>query len=51
MKSKNGKYKCLIPLGLAYKGQPKGLIREFIDFIYNKDAEGIMDKTGAVPVN
>jgi phosphate transport system substrate-binding protein len=46
----NGKYKHIIPLGIAYKGQPTGLAKEFIDFLYSKDAAEIIRSIGAVPV-
>jgi len=45
-----GKYKYLIPLGVAYKGQPQGLTKEFIDFLFSEDAKKIIEKMGAVPV-
>jgi phosphate transport system substrate-binding protein len=46
----SGEYKFLIPLGVAYKEQPKGLVKEFIDFLYSEDAQKIIKKMGAVPV-
>jgi phosphate transport system substrate-binding protein len=46
----SGEYKYLIPLGVVYKGQPKGLVKEFIDFLYSEDAQKIIKKMGAVPV-
>jgi phosphate transport system substrate-binding protein len=46
----SGEYKYLIPLGVAYKGQPKGLVKEFIDFLYSEEAQNIIKKMGAVPV-
>ena len=45
----SGEYKYLIPLGVVYKGQPKGLAKEFIDFLYSEDAQKIIKKIGAVP--
>jgi len=44
-----GEYKYLIPLGVAYKEQPEGLVKEFIDFLYTEDARKIIEKMGAVP--
>jgi phosphate transport system substrate-binding protein len=46
----SGEYKYVIHLGIAYKGQPKGLAKEFIDFLYSEDAKTIIKKMGAVPV-
>lgn len=46
----SGQYKYLIPLGVAYKGQPKGFVKEFIDFLYSEDALKIIYKMGAVPL-
>ncbi|MDD5327338.1 MAG: substrate-binding domain-containing protein [Phycisphaerae bacterium] len=45
-----GEYKYLIPLGVVYKGQPEGLVKEFIDFLYSEDAQKIIKEMGAVPV-
>ncbi|MFA5293693.1 MAG: substrate-binding domain-containing protein [Phycisphaerae bacterium] len=46
----SGDYKYLIPLGVVYKDQPKGLAKEFIDFLYSEDAKKIIKTMGAVPV-
>ncbi len=46
----NGEYKHVILLGIAYKGHPKGLAKEFIDFLYSDDAAEIIRSTGVVPV-
>jgi phosphate transport system substrate-binding protein len=48
-KATSGEYKYLIPLGVAYKGQPQGFAKEFIDFLYSKDARKIITEMGAVP--
>ena len=45
----SGQYRYLIPLGVAYKGQPEGLVKEFIDFLYTEDAGKIIEKMGSVP--
>lgn len=45
-----GQYKHVIPLGVAYKGQPRGLVKKFIDFLYTEEARKIIKKIGAVPV-
>jgi phosphate transport system substrate-binding protein len=45
-----GQYKHLIPLGIAWKGQPQGLTKEFIDFLFTEDARKIMEKMGSVPI-
>jgi phosphate transport system substrate-binding protein len=47
----NGEYKLLIPLGIACKGQPQGLSKKFIDFLYSEDAKKIIKIMGAVPVS
>lgn len=44
-----GQYRYLIPLGVAYKGQPRGFVKEFIDFLYTEDAKKIIEKMGSVP--
>ncbi|HBG27038.1 MAG: hypothetical protein A2Y10_04465 [Planctomycetes bacterium GWF2_41_51] len=46
----SGEYKYLIPLGVVCKGEPKGLVKKFIDFLYSSDAGKIIMSMGAVPV-
>jgi phosphate transport system substrate-binding protein len=46
----SGEYKHVIPLGIAYKQQPEGLAKEFINFLYSDEAKKIISSTGAVPV-
>jgi len=45
-----GKYKYVVPLGIAYKEQPEGPAKEFIDFLFSDEAKKIISSTGAVPV-
>jgi phosphate transport system substrate-binding protein len=45
----NGTYKLSVPLGLAYKGEPAGLAKRFMDFAFSKEAHGIIAQYGAVP--
>jgi len=44
-----GEYKYLIPLGIAYKEKPEGLVKKFIDFLYSEDAGKTIQQRGAVP--
>jgi phosphate transport system substrate-binding protein len=45
----DGKYEMLVPFGIVYKKQPKGLAKGFIDFLYSKEGQQIITETGAVP--
>jgi phosphate transport system substrate-binding protein len=46
----SGEYRYSIPLGVAWKGQPQGLRKEFIEFLFSQDAQKIVEKMRAVPV-
>jgi phosphate transport system substrate-binding protein len=45
----SGEYKYFTSLGVVYKGRPQGFVKEFIDFLYSKDAQKIITEMGAVP--
>ena len=46
----SGKYKLARPLYLYTDGKPKGLAKEFIDFVLSPEGQKIVDKIGFVPV-
>lgn len=45
----NGKYQITRPLGIVVKGNPKGLSRKFINFIFSKDGFDVMIENGFAP--
>lgn len=45
------KYKYIVPLFLVSKGQPEGLAKQFLDYIYSPDARKIMEANGVVPAD
>jgi phosphate transport system substrate-binding protein len=45
----DGKYEMVIPFGIVYKEQPKGLAKSFVDFLYSEDGRKIITEMGAVP--
>jgi phosphate transport system substrate-binding protein len=45
----SGEYKYFTSLGVVYKGRPQGFTKEFINFLYSKDAQKIITEMGAVP--
>jgi phosphate transport system substrate-binding protein len=46
----SGKYRLVLPLGIVYKEQPKGLAAKFVDFLYSEEGQKIITSMGAVPV-
>ena len=46
----SGKYKLAVPLAVVCKGKPKGLAKEFVDFLYSQEAQKIIIASGSVPV-
>ncbi len=44
----NGSYKLVIPLGLVWKGELKGLAKDFVDFIFSPEGKKIIAENGAV---
>jgi phosphate transport system substrate-binding protein len=46
----NGKYRLTVPYAIVFKGEPKGLTKRFVDFLYSEDGREIISQTGAVPV-
>jgi phosphate transport system substrate-binding protein len=38
------------PLYLYTNGTPKGVVKEFIDFVYSKEGQEIVKKTDFVPI-
>lgn len=47
---KNGNYKLIIPFGIVWKGEFKGLAKAFVDFILSTEGQKIIAENGAVPV-
>ena len=47
---KNGSYKLVVPFGLVWKGQLKGLAKNFVDFIFSPEGQRIITENGALPV-
>ncbi len=47
----NGKYPISRPLFLYTNGEPKGLVKKFIDFCLSKEGQDIVLKTDFVPIN
>lgn len=47
----NGKYPISRPLFLYTNGEPKGLVKKFIDFCLSREGQDIVLKTDFVPVN
>ena len=45
----DGKYEMVVPFGIVYKEQPKGLAKSFVDFLYSEDGQKIITEMGAVP--
>ncbi len=46
----SGKYKLLVPFGIVSRGEPEGLSRRFIDFLYSEEGKRIIAEMGTVPV-
>jgi phosphate transport system substrate-binding protein len=47
----NGKYPISRPLFLYTNGEPKGLVKKFVDFCLSREGQDIVLKTDFVPVN
>jgi phosphate transport system substrate-binding protein len=47
----NGKYPISRPLFIYTNGEPKGLIKKFVDFCLSKEGQEIVLKTDFVPIN
>ncbi|MEO5357327.1 MAG: substrate-binding domain-containing protein [Nitrospirae bacterium YQR-1] len=45
----NGSYKLMSPFGLVWKGELTGLAKDFVDFLFTKEAQAIIIKNGTVP--
>lgn len=46
---KSGRYKLVVPFGILYKGELKGLAKRFVDFLYSKEGKRLITKYGAIP--
>ena len=47
----NNKYPISRPLFLYTNGEPKGLVKKFVDFCLSKEGQEIVLKTDFVPIN
>jgi len=45
-----GIYKVYRPLNLITNGEPKGVVKEFIDFVLSDEGQKIVDQEGFIPV-
>ncbi len=48
---RSGKYDLTIPFAIVYKGEPKGLAKKFIEFLFSPEAKKIITVSGSVPVD
>ena len=48
---KSGAYPVSRPFNIAYKGEPKGLAADFIDFIFSKDGQEVVTGRGYIAVS
>ncbi|MEO0137557.1 MAG: phosphate ABC transporter substrate-binding protein [candidate division WOR-3 bacterium] len=48
---KNGHYKFIRPFLLLTLEEPKGLIKEFIDYVLSEEAQEILRREGLIPIN
>ena len=46
----SGKYPISRPLFIYTNGEPKGLVKKFVDFILSKEGQEIVLKTDFVPI-
>jgi len=44
-----GRYPLVVPLGIVWNGEPTGLTKNFIDFLFSSEARKIIEQAGAVP--
>lgn len=44
-----GRYPLVVPLGIAWRDQPTGLTKQFLDYLFSPEAQKIMQKLNAVP--
>jgi phosphate transport system substrate-binding protein len=47
----NGKYPIVRKLYMNTKGEPKGLVKAFIDYVLSKEGANIIEKHGFIPIN
>lgn len=45
---KNGFYTLARPFNIAYQGEPEGLKKDFIDFIFSKQGQAVIESMGAI---
>lgn len=44
-----GHYELTVPLGIAWRGQPSGLTKTFLDFLFSSEARELMLKINSIP--
>ena len=44
-----GKYPLAVPLGIVWRGEPQGVAKQFIDYLFSPTAQQLMLKMNAVP--
>jgi len=49
--AKSGTYPVVRKLFMNTKGEPKGLVKEFIDYVMGPDCVGIIKESGYIPLN
>lgn len=48
---RSGKYDLTVPFAVVYKGEPMGLAKKFIEFLFSPEAKKIITISGSVPVD
>jgi phosphate transport system substrate-binding protein len=46
----DGSYPLVVPYYIAYRDEPMGLAKAFIDFIFSDEGRKIIENSGAIPV-
>lgn len=46
---KNGQYKLVVPFGIVYKGELKGLTKRFVNFLSSNEGKRLITEYGAIP--
>jgi len=46
---RSGRYKLVVPFGIVYKGELKGLAKRFVDFLSSNEGKRLIAEYGAIP--
>ncbi len=46
---RSGRYKLVLPFGIAYKGELKGLAQRYVNFLFSQEGNRLITKYGAIP--